>query len=749
MAIRLKPLSLSVFTTIFVMAFLILLFSIGHLTYREIDKLDSKFRAANELRAESEVQSTLYESINLIEQKTGQLAAWEELTQQLNNSTFYTYWHRYRSKSSSFVSDYTLDVALYDHQGEVLAPIDTSLLPAKINLDNTDHYLRVSQSEPLLVVIKPVVDASTQRNLGYVATISRLLPVFNSLGNFNQVDPNSLSIDIIETDRIESPAFVEHIHYQLSSDPYTEAMKTVIEESLLHLANIAFILTLLIFPLAAWLVNRPILQISQQIDQLKKNPQTLVNSHKKTPLLIKELDKIQDSLNVYHNQLNQVNTTLDEKTRELNDLTHHDPLTGALNRTAFDNYWHEVSDVFQYSPNLICLMLFDINHFKALNDTYGHQAGDEVLIAISQTIKNIFRGRERLFRIGGDEFASVLIGVNPRKAMQIAKQCHQAITNYPFNKLGINEPVRMSIGLAHTKSDENESINSLQWQADIAIHFAKRPGYSSIVRFTSELAENAQGLFSNRTHSAVYEAITRGTGLVMHYQPIVNLEDGKPQYYEALLRIVHEGQLIMPSHIFPLVEARSLELDLDRQVIAKIIEDLQNQVIPIGTGVSINISAPAIVESELLKWLAAFKPHMNDYKLLIEVTETALITQLQTARNNLESLRSMGFRVALDDFGSGYSSLRYLGAMPVDVVKFDITLTRLLDDEANSPILNYLAKMITESGHLLVAEGIESVETAEQLAKLGFRYGQGYYFGRPTLTIQSLESTDGPVNYSA
>ncbi|MCM8921951.1 MAG: GGDEF domain-containing phosphodiesterase, partial [Candidatus Thiodiazotropha sp.] len=319
----------------------------------------------------------------------------------------------------------------------------------------------------------------------------------------------------------------------------------------------------------------------------------------------------------------------------------------------------------------------------------------------------------------------------------------------PFNKLGINEPVRMSIGLAHTKSDENESINSLQWQADIAIHFAKRPGYSSIVRFTSELAENAQGLFSNRTHSAVYEAITRGTGLVMHYQPIVNLEDGKPQYYEALLRIVHEGQLIMPSHIFPLVEARSLELDLDRQVIAKIIEDLQNQVIPIGTGVSINISAPAIVESELLKWLAAFKPHMNDYKLLIEVTETALITQLQTARNNLESLRSMGFRVALDDFGSGYSSLRYLGAMPVDVVKFDITLTRLLDDEANSPILNYLAKMITESGHLLVAEGIESVENAEQLAMLGFRYGQGYYFGRPTLTIQSLESTDGPVNYSA
>jgi diguanylate cyclase (GGDEF)-like protein len=420
-----------------------------------------------------------------------------------------------------------------------------------------------------------------------------------------------------------------------------------------------------------------------------------------------------------------------------------------LNRRAFDAYWREVSDVFKHSTSEICLLLFDINHFKALNDTYGHHTGDEVLIAIAQTIKTILHNRDKLFRLSGDEFATILIGVPPRKAMQIAKQCHLAITNYPFDKLGINEPVRISVGVADTTEVRGENINALQWQADIAIHFAKRPGYSSIVRFKQELADNARGLFSNHTHSAVYEAVTRGTGLIMHYQPIVDLEDGKPQYFEALVRIVHDGQIIMPSHIFPLVEARSLDQDLDFHVIEKTINDLQEGRIPPNTGISINISAPTIIEDELLQRLAAFKPFMADFKLLIEVTETALITQLQTARKNLEILRNMGFRIALDDFGSGYSSLRYLGAMPVDVVKFDVTLTRLVDDRANNLILTHLAKMIIESGHLLVAEGVETAQIAEQLTKLGFRYGQGYYYGRPTRTIRKSTSSTDSINYSA
>ena len=122
---------------------------------------------------------------------------------------------------------------------------------------------------------------------------------------------------------------------------------------------------------------------------------------------------------------------------------------------------------------------------------------------------------------------------------------------------------------------------------------------------------------------------------------------------------------------------------------------------------------------------------------------------MQTARSHLSRLQGMGFLIALDDFGSGYSSLRYLGTMPVDVVKFDITLTRLIDSEGGNPILSHLARMILECGHLLVAEGIETASSAKQLARLGFRYGQGFYFGRPAKTIESLDEPPEAVDISA
>jgi diguanylate cyclase (GGDEF)-like protein len=171
-----------------------------------------------------------------------------------------------------------------------------------------------------------------------------------------------------------------------------------------------------------------------------------------------------DNISSYHNKLNQANSYLDQKTQELDVITQHDPLTGVLNRRAFDNYWIEISDFFKRSKQTFYLLLFDINHFKALNDTYGHHTGDEVLIVIAQTLKNILPSREQLFRLSGDEFATILIGASPRKAMQIAKQCHLTIISYPFKKLGIDEPVRISIGIADTHVENSDNINALHWQ---------------------------------------------------------------------------------------------------------------------------------------------------------------------------------------------------------------------------------------------------------------------------------------------
>jgi diguanylate cyclase (GGDEF)-like protein len=743
-----RPISITLFTAFFVVLFLVLLFAFGHITFQQIDQLDSTFQQTSRARAEAEIERGIDLSIEKIRNQTRLLAAWEEVRQQLHNPTFYSYWYRHRAKTNDLISSYIIDVALYDAKGRMLNLVDTALLPQEIDIEKDREYIQMSQFEPLLVMIEPVNDAERNRTFGYVATLSRIFPLFLTSGQFNLVNKESLSVDNQLNNRISGQELKPLIHYKLNSDEYADKLRQVMTKTISTLASLAAILSLIIFPLASRIMSRPILRIAQQIDSLKKHPREPVNDQFQRPLLIRELDKIRKSLIDYHNQLSDVSSSLTEKSRQLQNLTHHDPLTGARSRSAFDEYWHEINDVFQSGRGRVSLILFDVDHFRAINDTYGHEVGDELLITIAQLIKSNLPSRDQLFRLGGDEFTAVLIGCHHRKAMQIAKQVHMAVSRYPFGKLGIREPVRVSMGIAHTRPSDVTSLASLQWQANTAIYHAKRPGQSNIALFSEQMAETTQGLFSNRTNSAVFAAVSQGTGLMMHYQPIVDLRTGQPQYFEALARIVHEGQLIMPSHIFPLIEARGLEVDLDRAVFRRILHDLRKGTIPSGTGISINISAPTLIESDLFDWLEGMCSYMHDYKILLEITETALITQLQTARSHLSRLQSMGFRIALDDFGSGYSSLRYLGTMPVDVVKFDINLTRLVDTQSN-PILTHLAQMILDCGHLLVAEGIESAASAKQLASIGFRYGQGFYFGKPTSTIDMGPADSQQINFSA
>jgi diguanylate cyclase (GGDEF)-like protein len=747
---RIRPIPISLFTAFFVALFLVLLFLFGRITFQQIDQLDSRFQQTSLSRAEVEIDRAIEISIRKARNQIRQLADWEEAHQQLHNPTFYSYWYRHRAKSNNLISAYTIDVALYNAEGSMLSKIDTALLPGQISVEHTaeQEYILTSQFEPLLVMIHPVKAADESEILGYVATLSRIVPLFLSTGQFNQVKSETLRVDSIASERIDTQALKPHIHYQLNSDDYADNLRQVMNDTVFRLASMAAILSLIIFPLAARIMSRPILKIARHVDSLKDHPREPVQLEFQSPLLIRELDKIRQSLNDYHNQLSDVSSTLNEKTRQLRDLTHHDPLTGARSRSAFDEYWHEINDVFQNGRGRVSLILFDVDHFRAINDTYGHEVGDEVLITISQLIKSNLPSSDQLFRLGGDEFTAVLIGSHYRKAMQIAKQVQMAVSRHPFDNLGIREPVRLSMGIAHTRPSDDTSLASLQWQANTAIYHAKRPGQPNILLFADHMAENTQGLFSNRTRSAVYAAVSQGTGLIMHYQPIVDLRTGNTQYYEALVRIAHEGQLIMPSHIFPLIEAKGLEVDLDRAVFKRILSDFRMGLIPSDTGVSINISAPSLIETDLFEWLEELRNYMQDYKILLEITETALITQMQTARSHLSRLQSMGFRVALDDFGSGYSSLRYLGTMPVDVVKFDINLTRLIDTQGN-PILTHLAQMILDCGHLLVAEGIENASSAKQLAKLGFRYGQGYYFGKPAHTNDLLEQAEQAINDTA
>jgi diguanylate cyclase (GGDEF)-like protein len=447
---------------------------------------------------------------------------------------------------------------------------------------------------------------------------------------------------------------------------------------------------------------------------------------------VTELENVRQSLNDYKQQLDDMHVSLADKNRELWTLAHHDPLTGIFNRRAFDDDWHAMRRTRGDSMPGVAFLLFDCDHFKAINDTYGHQAGDQVLRGLSESLRGALREGDRLYRLGGDEFATVLFSADTERARQVAERCMDYVLAHDFTAYGVKEPVRISVGISFLDAADDDALQRLLRQADIAMYFAKRPGQSKIAVYSAEMAAGQESLVSNAETNAVYEAMADPDRLEMHYQPVVALTSSRIEYYEALVRIRGEHGLIMPASIFPVVELRGLECEFDLAVLERVRRDLEAGLIPAGAGVSLNVSGPGIVNVHVNDKLMQFAPLLSAYKLVLEVTETALITQIAQASANLNRLRREGFTIALDDFGSGYSSLRYLSSMPVDLVKFDISMVRSLEESGRQALfVEDLARMIKDAGYKLIAEGIESEALLQRVTALGFSHAQGFHIGRP------------------
>ncbi len=406
----------------------------------------------------------------------------------------------------------------------------------------------------------------------------------------------------------------------------------------------------------------------------------------------------------------------------------HDPMTGLANRVLFaDRVSHALARR-ERGPVDIGLLFIDLDHFKAVNDTLGHAAGDELLRQVARRIEGEVRTADTIARLGGDEFAVLLEDSDAISCDTTAERLQQQLTR-PFIIEGRDVVVGASIGL--TDAPAGTSLDELVRDADVAMYVAKGEGRGRVVRFEASMREKVAERLE--LEADLRRAVDRNE-LQVHYQPLVDLQTGDILGAEALLRWHHPLRgLINPSTFIPIAEDAGLISEISRRVLHTACRDATTWRSPDPTAatlhVAVNLSGrhlqePTVVD-DVRAALAASGLHAS--QLTIEITETVMMHNADAAIDAMRALKALGVTLALDDFGTGYSSLSYLQRFPIDVIKIDRSFINQLGGPTSDDSLTRAIISLGETlGLATIAEGIEGERQLSELQAMGCMLGQGF-----------------------
>jgi diguanylate cyclase (GGDEF)-like protein len=419
----------------------------------------------------------------------------------------------------------------------------------------------------------------------------------------------------------------------------------------------------------------------------------------------------------------------------------HDELTGLVNRPLLlDRVAHALGQ--RRSDNtLVALLYFDLDRFKPINDTWGHRAGDAVLVEVSRRVMSILREGDTLARVGGDEFVVLCEGVaGPHDATAIAERVLIAVSE-PIVLGDATVTVGASIGIAMPTASST-TPEALVKDADAAMYRAKERGRDRYEIYDVAMADWLEQ--RRATEAALQRALTKDE-LRLVYQPVVRMSTGELAGFEALIRWDRPGYgVVPPSEFITIAEDTGLIVPIGVWVLANACRQLAawNHAYPdrAPLDIAVNVSVrqfrqPGFIDA--LEQVIA-ETGIDPSWLLLEVTESMLLTDTDAALARLDSVKALGARLAIDDFGTGYSSLAYLRRFPLDVVKIDKTFTQDLGNEAaDTTLIAGVVALTHVLGHTIVAEGAETIEQVMTLQALRCDFVQGYFFSTPLEAIDA------------
>jgi len=498
-------------------------------------------------------------------------------------------------------------------------------------------------------------------------------------------------------------------------------------------ASLAFIV---LGVLALMLARTEAMRISSPMVRLSRTAESVGQGDFATQLPESDTLEVNKLIESFQHMRNAIS----ESYGSLRSMAYTDDLTGLSNRKAFNDVLEEIStERRSLTAKYSAIALIDLDHFKQINDSVGHDAGDHILKVIATRVRSCMRRSDLAARLGGDEFALILRDVDGEdEACQIAQRLLQVASEpITYHKEKIQPSATIGLVLM---TDESCDSDELLKRADIALYEAKeinRGTFKLYSEVTHQKVRRTRGLMDIVANYAPSEVFA------VHYQPVVRLNTGEMVGVEALLRWQHpDFEVSSILEVIKLMERHGQMMRVSTWILGTALQALSasNQKDGRDLSMSVNISADLLHDESFVTMIqsALAEHNISAHSLILEVTETMVLDEFEVSLAAMDRLSALGVRFALDDFGTGYSSLIRLKEMPLARLKIDREfVTDMIDDHSDSAIVEASILLGRTIGMSVVAEGIETAEQAAHLEKLGCGYGQGYYFGRPEPRIKS------------